>query len=221
MTSASAAALSGGIFDLDAKARRLSEVREALQDPAVWNDPARAQALGKEQSDLEEVVTRIEKIDRALDDSTGLLDLAEEENDHGTVEEVVRDLEVITSDVEELEFGRMFSGTHDSSNAFLDVQPGGGPKPRTGRHAAAHVPESTRSTAFRREDVHRPARWPNKKRHRPGWRNGYDGGTETRAPLVRKSTFDSENAGTSLRSRFVSPELDDDIEIEIDSRPSD
>ena len=74
-------ALSGGIFDFDAKTRRLSEVREALQDPSVWNDPARAQALGKEQSDLEAVVARIEKIDRSLDDSVGLLELAEEEND--------------------------------------------------------------------------------------------------------------------------------------------
>ena len=220
-------ALSGGIFDLDAKARRLSEVREALQDPAVWNDPARAQALGKEQAELEEVVSRLEKIDRSLDDSVGLLDLAEEENDDGTVEEVVRDLETITADVEKLEFARMFSGKHDGSNAFLDVQAGAGGteaqdwaamllrmylKFAEANDFSAEVIEASPGEVAGIKSATIHVIGP----HAYGWLR-----TETGVHrLVRKSPFDSGNRRhTSFAAVFVSPEIDDDIEIEID--PSD
>jgi peptide chain release factor 2 len=227
VTSASAVALSGGIFDFDAKTRRLSEVREALQDPAVWNDPARAQALGKEQSDLEAVVARIEKIDRSLEDSVGLLELAEEENDEGTVDEVVRDLKSVTSDVEQLEFARMFSGKHDAANAFLDVQAGAG-----GTEAQDWAAMLLRmylkyaeSNGFSAEMIEASAGEVAGIKsatihvigpHAYGWLR-----TETGVHrLVRKSPFDSGNRRhTSFAAVFVSPEIDDDIEIEID--PSD
>jgi len=220
-------ALSGGIFDFEAKTRRLSEVREALQDPAVWNDPARAQALGKEQSDLEQVVSRIAKIDQALDDSAGLLELAEEENDEGTVTEVVRDLEAVTADVERLEFGRMFAGKHDSSNAFLDVQAGAGGTEAQDWAAMllrmylkfaesnGFTPELIEASAgevagIKSATIHVVGPYAY------GWLR-----TETGVHrLVRKSPFDSGNRRhTSFAAVFVSPEIDDDIEIEID--PSD
>ncbi len=227
MTSASAVALSGGIFDFDAKTRRLSEVREALQDPAVWNDPTRAQALGKEQSDLEAVVARIEKINRSLEDSVGLLELAEEENDAGTVDEVVRDLKSITSDVEQLEFARMFAGKHDAANAFLDIQAGAG-----GTEAQDWAAMLLRmylkyaeSNGFSAEMIEASAGEVAGIKsatihvigpYAYGWLR-----TETGVHrLVRKSPFDSGNRRhTSFAAVFVSPEIDDDIEIEID--PSD
>jgi len=220
-------ALSGGIFDFDAKLRRLSEVREALQDPAVWNDPARAQALGKEQSDLEAVVTRIEKIDRSLVDSGGLLELAEEENDEATVDEVLRDLKSVTTDVEQLEFSRMFAGKHDAANAFLDIQAGAG-----GTEAQDWAAMLLRmylkyaeSNGFSGEMIEassgevagiKSATIHVVGPYAYGWLR-----TETGVHrLVRKSPFDAGNRRhTSFAAVFVSPEIDDDIAIEID--PSD
>ncbi len=220
-------ALSGGTFDLDAKLRRLSEVREALQDPAVWNDPARAQVLGKEQSDLEAVVERIGKIDRSLEDSVGLLELAEEENDEATVDEVIRDLAVVTTDVEKLEFSRMFAGKHDAANAFLDVQSGAGGteaqdwaamllrmylKYAEANGFSAEMIEASAGdvAGIKSATIHVVGS------HAYGWLR-----TETGVHrLVRKSPFDSGNRRhTSFAAVFVSPEIDDDIEIEID--PSD
>ncbi len=220
-------ALSGGTFDLDAKLRRLSEVREALQDPAVWNDPARAQVLGKEQSDLEAVVERIGKIDRSLEDSVGLLELAEEENDEATVDEVIRDLAVVTTDVEKLEFSRMFAGKHDAANAFLDIQSGAGGTEaqdwaamllrmylkygEANGFSAEMIEASAGDVAgIKSATIHVVGS------HAYGWLR-----TETGVHrLVRKSPFDSGNRRhTSFAAVFVSPEIDDDIEIEID--PSD
>ena len=82
--------------------------------------------LGREASELENVVEGIEKIQRSLRDASDLLDLAEEENDESTLDEVVRDLKRVSADVEQLEFQRMFAGKFDSANAFLDVQSGAG-----------------------------------------------------------------------------------------------
>ena len=59
----------GGIFDWDEKSRRLSEVNAELEDPAVWNDPKRAQALGKEKRSLEDVVLVIESLTSNLADN--------------------------------------------------------------------------------------------------------------------------------------------------------
>ncbi len=220
-------ALSGGIFDVDAKSRRLSEVREALQDPAVWNDPARAQALGREQAELEAVITRFARIDQSLDDSTGLLELAEEEGDQGTVDEVANDLRSVTEDLESLEFGRMFSGKHDASNAFLDIQAGAG-----GTEAQDWAAMLLRmylkyaeSNGFSAEMIEasagevagiKSATIHVVGSHAYGWLR-----TETGVHrLVRKSPFDSGNRRhTSFAAVFVSPEIDDDIEIDVD--PSD
>jgi peptide chain release factor 2 len=220
-------ALSGGIFDLDAKLRRLSEVREVLQDPAIWNDPARAQALGKEQSDLEAVAERMKRIDRSLEDSVQLLELAEEEADAATVDEVLRDLKRVTSDVEKLEFSRMFAGTHDAANAFLDIQSGAG-----GTEAQDWAAMLLRmylkyaeANGFSAELIEaspgevagiKSATIHVRGSHAFGWLR-----TETGVHrLVRKSPFDSGNRRhTSFAAVFVSPEIDDDIEIDID--PSD
>jgi peptide chain release factor 2 len=205
----------------------LSEVREALQDPAVWSDPTRAQALGKEQSDLEAVVARIAKIDRSLEDSAGLLQLAEEENDEGTIDEVLRDLKSVTTDVEQLEFARMFAGKHDAANAFLDIQAGAG-----GTEAQDWASMLLRmylkyaeSNGFAGEMIEASAGEVAGIKsatirvvgpYAYGWLR-----TETGVHrLVRKSPFDSGNRRhTSFAAVFVSPEIDDDIEIEID--PSD
>ncbi len=220
-------ALSGGTFDLEAKQRRLSEVREALQDPAVWNDQPRAHQLGKEQADLELVVGRIEKIDRGLEDSSGLLELAEEENDAGTVEEVLRDLKQVAAAVEQLEFSRMFAGKHDQANAFVEIQTGAGGTEAQDwagmkmRKYLMYAESNGFSTEMIEVSAGEVAGVKSATIHVTGpfaygWLR-----TETGVHrLVRKSPFDSGNRRhTSFAAVFVSPEIDDDIEIEID--PSD
>ena len=84
--------LLGGIFDYDLKAEQLVEVERELEQPDVWNDPERAQNLGKQRSDLELVVNTISTLDGSLVDTTDLLDMAVEENDEAAVEELQEDL---------------------------------------------------------------------------------------------------------------------------------
>lgn len=79
------------IFDFEARRERLDEVNRELQESNVWNDPERAQALGKERAQLEAVVHRLENLDRSLNEVAELLTLAGEENDEAAVVEVVRD----------------------------------------------------------------------------------------------------------------------------------
>jgi len=173
------------------------------------------------------VVDRIERIDRSLADSADLLDLAEAENDEATVGEVVRDLRQVTGEVEQLEFSRMFSGKHDEASAFLDIQAGAG-----GTEAQDWAAMLLRmylkyceSKGFAAELIEasagevagiKSATLHVQGSHAYGWLR-----TETGVHrLVRKSPFDSGNRRhTSFAAVFVSPEIDDEIEIEID--PSD
>ncbi len=173
------------------------------------------------------MVDRIGRIDRSLEDSSGLLELAEEEDDAGTLEEVVRDLKKVAAEVEQLEFSRMFAGKHDQDNAFLDIQAGAG-----GTEAQDWAAMLLRmylkyaeSNGFSSELIEasagevagiKSATIHLTGPHAYGWLR-----TETGVHrLVRKSPFDSGNRRhTSFAAVFVSPEIDDDIEVEID--PSD
>ena len=71
----------GGIFDYPAKAERLRTVNAALEDPAVWNDPKKAQELGKEKKSLDDVVVVLDELARELADNAELFDMSREEGD--------------------------------------------------------------------------------------------------------------------------------------------
>lgn len=115
-----------GIFDYDAKKERLEEVNAELEQPDVWNEPERAQALGKERSSLEAIVETIDALIQGLDDVSGLLDLAIEADDEDTFHEAVAELAQLEGKLGQLEFRRMFSGQYDSANCYLDLQAGSG-----------------------------------------------------------------------------------------------
>jgi peptide chain release factor 2 len=117
---------SGGIFDLDARTERLTEVSRELEDPAVWNEPERAQELGRERARLEEVVDTLNNLSQSLVDADELLEMAAAENDQETLDVIEADLGALDADISRLEFRRMFSGEMDESNAFLDIQAGSG-----------------------------------------------------------------------------------------------
>ena len=156
-----------------------------------------------------------------------MLTLAIEEDDAATATEVERDLRTFATRVEGLEFRRMFSGEMDANNAYLDIQSGAGGTEAQDwaemllrmylRWAEAHefkaevIEASAGEVAgIKSATVHVVGEYAY------GWLR-----TETGVHrLVRKSPFDSGNRRhTSFASVFVSPEVDDDIDIEVD--PSD
>ena len=213
----------GGIFDFDIKKERLIEVIRELEDPAIWNKPEYAQELGRERARLEKVVDVIEKLSNSLNDAGDLLDLAVSENDADTVQSVSDDLLDQEKELENLEFQRMFAGEMDKNNAFLDVQAGSG-----GTEAQDWAEMILRmylrwgeGHGFKTELIEvsagevagiKSATIQISGDYAFGWLR-----TETGVHrLVRKSPFDSGNRRhTSFASVFVSPEVDEDIEIEI------
>ncbi|MEE9493739.1 MAG: peptide chain release factor 2 [Gammaproteobacteria bacterium] len=212
-----------GFLDFDTKHEQLQEVNRELEDPDVWNDQDRAQALGKERAKLEQVVNTLTDIADNLGDASDLLEMAAEENDTETVTAVENDLQTMEERIAILEFQRMFSGEMDSANAFLDIQSGSGGTEAQDwanmllrmylRWAEAHdfkaelIEVSAGDVAGIKSATIRI-----KGDYAFGWLR-----TETGVHrLVRKSPFDSGNRRhTSFAAVFISPEIDDDIEVDI------
>lgn len=214
---------SGGIFDYDAKKERLEEVNAELEQPDVWNEPERAQALGKERSSLEAIVETIDQLDQGLEDVSGLLELAVEADDEETFNEAIAELDGLNKKLEQLEFRRMFSGEYDSADCYLDLQAGSG-----GTEAQDWASMLMRmylrwaeSRGFKTEIIEesdgdvaglKSATIKIIGEYAYGWLR-----TETGVHrLVRKSPFDSGGRRhTSFSSAFIYPEVDDNIDIEI------
>lgn len=213
----------GGTFDYPTKRERLEEVELELADPKVWDDPERAQQLGKERASLETVVKILSSLESSLADFSELAEMAAEENDAASLDEVAGELDGLDTQLGELEFRRMFQGELDGSNAYVDIQAGSG---------------GTEAQDWAEMLLRMYLRWAEKRgfsadvvevsegdvagiksatvqiggEYAYGWLR-----TETGVHrLVRKSPFDSGNRRhTSFASVFVSAEIDDDIEIEI------
>jgi len=92
----------------------------------VWNEPERAQALGQERAQLEQVVITLDELSTGLNDAGELLSMAVEEDDADTVAEVEQDIGRFEQKLAALEFRRMFSGEMDANNAYVDIQSGAG-----------------------------------------------------------------------------------------------
>ncbi|MGZ8137194.1 MAG: peptide chain release factor 2 [Methylococcaceae bacterium] len=210
-------------LDFDAKSERLTEVLRELENPKIWDKPEEAQALGKERGQLEIIVNTIRELDQGLADAEELLMMAIEEDDEETVDTVVDDLEHFEKRVADLEFRRMFSGEMDPNNAFLDIQSGSG---GTEAQDWASIIERMylrwgESRGFKTELIEEsPGDVAGIKSATIRFEGEYAFGwlrTETGVHrLVRKSPFDSGNRRhTSFASVFVSPEINDDIDIDI------
>ena len=194
-----------------------------MAESSVWENPERAQSLGRERSSLEAVVKTIDTLETGVGDSRELLDMAVEENDESMVADVQAEIDRLEKDLAILEFRRMFSGETDPNNAYLDIQSGSG---------------GTEAQDWAEMVLRMYLRWGEAKGFKvtleeasPGEVAGIKSATiyfegeyafgwlrtETGVHrLVRKSPFDSGNRRhTSFCSVFVSPEIDDNIEIEI------
>lgn len=189
----------------------------------MWNEPEKAQALGKERVALEGVVNTIHTLDQGLEDVEGLLELAIEAEDEATFDEAVAELEELEQQLAKLEFRRMFSGQHDAADCYVDLQAGSG---------------GTEAQDWTEMLLRMYLRWAESKGFKTELMEVSDGDvagiksatikvsgeyafgwlrTETGIHrLVRKSPFDSNNRRhTSFSAAFVYPEIDDDIDIDI------
>jgi len=116
----------GGIFDFDLKSEKLEQVNAELEDPKVWDDPKRAQDLGKEKKSLENIVDSLTNIRSGLRDAADLLEMARAEDDDDTLVAVEADAHELQKPVEGMEFRRMFSNPLDKNSCFIDIQAGAG-----------------------------------------------------------------------------------------------
>ncbi|WP_148271129.1 peptide chain release factor 2 [Cycloclasticus sp. P1] len=212
-----------GYLDFETKDERLTEVLRELEDPDVWNDPDRAQTLGKERGQLELFVNTINELTSALADASDLLEMAVDEDDDETVATIEEDLLSFEKKVAALEFQRMFAGEMDANNAFLDIQAG------SGGTEAQDWAEMILRMYLRWAEQHdfktdiieisagdvagiKSATVSIQGDYVFGWLKTEIGVHR----LVRKSPFDSGNRRhTSFAAVFVSPEIDDDIDIDI------
>ncbi|MDL1866795.1 peptide chain release factor 2 [Betaproteobacteria bacterium PRO4] len=210
-------------LDFDAKQIRLTELERQSEDPAIWNDPERAQELGREKKSLENIVLTLLTVDRQLRDTDELLQMAQEENDEDTLLSIVEDVARLDETLAGMEFRRMFSDPMDPNNCFVDIQSGSG---GTEAQDWASMLERMYLRYCERRGLEvelleeSPGDVAGIKSATLKISGEYAYGylrTETGVHrLVRKSPFDSGNRRhTSFASVFVYPEVDESIEIDI------
>ncbi|RZI40986.1 peptide chain release factor 2 [Herbaspirillum sp. HC18] len=210
-------------LDFDVKSEKLEQVNAELEDPNVWNDPKRAQDLGKEKKSLEAIVLTLTKIDADLGDARDLFAMAREEQDEDTLQAIEADADGLKQQVEGMEFRRMFANPMDPNNCFIDIQAGAG---------------GTEAQDWASMLLRQYLRYCERKGFKVEILEQSDGEvagiktatlkvegdyaygflrTETGVHrLVRKSPFDSANGRhTSFSSIFVYPEVDESIDIDI------
>ncbi|QHE87478.1 peptide chain release factor 2 [Hydrogenophaga sp. BPS33] len=210
-------------LDYDAKASKLKEVESALEDPTVWNDPKRAQDLGREKKSLEDVVIVLDRLSSELADNTELFEMSSEDGDTAGLITIEGEAAKVAAEVEKLEFRRMFNNPADPLNCFVDIQAGAG---------------GTEACDWASMLLRQYLKYAERKGFKTTVEDETEGDTagiksatikvegeyafglfrtETGVHrLVRKSPFDSSGGRhTSFASIFVYPEVDDSIEIDI------
>ena len=210
-------------LDVDEKRDRLEEVRLELENSEIWSNPDKAQALGKEKVHLVTLCSAFEHSSGVLNDAKELLEMAEAENDEKAVKGIISDLNDIETSIASFEFQRMFSGEMDQNSAYLDIQSGSG---------------GTEAQDWAEMLLRMYLRWGDKHNFKVklievsagevagiksatihfdgdyafGWLRSEIGIHR----LVRKSPYNANGKRhTSFSSVFVSPEIDDNIEIDI------
>ena len=205
----------------------MNEVNAALENPKVWDEPKRAQELGREKRTLETVVETIDHLTSNLSDNTELFEMSKEEGDDASLLAIEADANKLEATVAQLEFRRMFNKPEDPLNCFIDIQAGAG---------------GTEACDWASMLLRQYLKYAERKGFKTTMEDESEGDvagiksatitvegdyafgllrTETGVHrLVRKSPFDSAGGRhTSFASIFVYPEVDDSIEIDIN--PSD
>ncbi len=210
-------------LELEEKQGRLEEILLEMENPDIWSNPEQAQALSQEKVKLENICQTFEQADSILGDANELLDMAQAEDDKETANGVKEDLNLVEKSIAKLEFERMFSGELDANSAYLDIQSG------SGGTEAQDWAEMVLRMYLRWGDKHKfkvklmeasagevagikSATIYFEGEYAYGWLRSEIGIHR----LVRKSPFNANGKRhTSFCSVFVSPEVDDNIDIEI------
>ncbi|OAM35389.1 peptide chain release factor 2 [Eikenella sp. NML96-A-049] len=210
-------------LDYDGKKDRLEEVVGLSEDPELWNDPKRAQEIGKERKVLEGIVLTLDNIAGGIDDNRLLIDMALEEGDEDSFAAIEEDVAELEKQMAELEFKRMFNQPADVNNCFIDITAGAGgteAEDWAGMLLRMYVRYGERK-GFKVEIMEQDdGEIAGINRATIRLEGEYAYGllrTETGVHrLVRHSPFDSNNKRhTSFASVFVYPEVDDSFEVEI------
>ena len=205
---------------------RLEEIEEMQQNPDFWSDAANAGKVSQEKTRLERILEKYENAQAAVDDAAEYFELSKSEGDEETLEMLYDEAESLKEKTEALEVQIMLSGDHDSNNAIVSIHPGAG---------------GTESQDWASMLYRMYLRWA--ERH--GFKVeglDYQAGDEAGIKdvsfiikgenaygylkvengihrLVRISPFDSNaKRHTSFSSVMVSPEIEDDIDIEIEEK---
>ena len=216
----------GAIFELDAKKERISELEAETLKPGFWDDQAKATTVQKEQGRLQGLVDNWEESQAGLEEAELLLELAVEERDPATEKEVETILSALDKKVDVSELAQMFSGEHDANNAMLTIHAGAG-----GTEAQDWVSILLRmylrwaeSSGFKTETLDLlPGDEAGVKSVtimiKGQYAYGYLRSEMGIHRLVRISPFDaSGRRHTSFASVFIFPELDDDINVDINEK---
>ena len=205
------------------KSERLAVVERELEDPRVWDDPQRAQDLGKEKKALDQIVGTLTGLDAGLRDGRDLFDLAKAEGDDATLAAVREDAARLEKTVADLEFRRMFSHPLDPANCFVDIQAGSGGTEAQDwaamllRMYLKYCERKGYRTEVLEESEGDVAGIKSASVKVEGdYAYGYLRTEVGVHRLVRKSPFDSNaRRHTSFASVFVYPEVDESIEVDI------
>jgi peptide chain release factor 2 len=215
---------SGGVFDLDAKRKRVEELNQVTSRPDFWNDGEKAQGILKEQASLKDILESWERYRAGLEEARFFLDLAKDEKNDEALSEAATKVAEVAEGVARIELSQTLGGPDDRRNAIVSLHPGAG---------------GTEAQDWAEMLLRMYLRWADRKGYRkeileyqPGDEAGLKSVTFTvegdyaygylKAEagihrLVRISPFDANSRRhTSFASVFVYPEIDETIKIEID-----
>ena len=214
---------SGVIFDINGREIVVAGLQAKTEASGFWDDNVAAQKVMLQMSELNEWINGWKSLDRMLHDASSLVELAEESHDESFGPEIAKDLDTVRKGIDDLEFRNMLSGDDDARNAILIIHSGAG---------------GTESQDWAEMLLRMYIRWAEKKGYKVSLVDRLDGdGAGIKSAtvevigkyaygymkaengvhrLVRISPFDSNaRRHTSFASVFVYPEMDDDVEIEI------
>ena len=216
----------GSIVKPDAIKKRLSEIENIEHDPNFWQDVARAGQIGKEKTKITNMLAKFTDAKAAVDDAAELYELANSENDADTLNALFEDASALNQKIVNLEISMMLSGEDDGKNAIVSIHPGAG-----GTESNDWASMLYRMyLRFCEREGYKVETLDFQEGEEAGLKDvsfivkgenayGYLKAENGIHRLVRVSPFDGAGRRhTSFSSVMVSPELDDDIEIEIEEK---
>jgi peptide chain release factor 2 len=218
-----AMALVRRFLDWERALRRLDELNNRVEDPALWNDPRAAQEVMRERRRLDGAVGAVRTIEQEMTDTAELIELAELEGDEAMVDEAVASLAALAARAEEDKINALLAGEADGNDCYIEVHAGAG---------------GTESQDWAEMLLRMYQRWAEKRRMKVEmveYQGGETAGIKSATllckgenaygyaktesgvhRLVRISPYDSSaRRHTSFSSVWVYPVIDDNIEIEI------